>query len=137
MHLNNGTVSRQTFPSKPKVVSGLDFPAINEKFRYRRYCNIYGTHPKGVETIILVKKDLCNHTKDLMWSVPNHFAGEPWFVANPNATTEDDGLLLDVVLDGNKGKSYLAVFDAKTMKMINRAYLPNLIPFGLHGRLFD
>ena len=137
VHLSNGTVTRHIFPTKPTVVGGLDFPAINEKFRYRRYCNVYGVHPKGVERIILVKKDLCNHTKDLMWSVPNHFAGEPRFVANPNAATEDDGVLLDVVLDGNKGKSYLAIFDAKTMKMINRANLPNLIPFGLHGRLFD
>ena len=137
VHLSNGTVTRHTFPTKPKVISELEFPAINEKFRYRRYCNVYGVHPIGFETIVLVKKNLCNHTKDLMWSVPNHFAGEPWFVANPNAATEDDGVLLDVVLDGNKEKSYLAVFDAKTMKMINRAYLPNLIPFGLHGRLFD
>ena len=45
VHLSNGTVTRHTFPTKPRVISGLDFPAINEKFRYRRYCNVYGTHP--------------------------------------------------------------------------------------------
>ena len=140
VHLNNGTVRRKTFPTKPRmdITNKLDFPAINEKFRYRRYCNVYvSVHSRGVERMILVKKDLCNHMKDLIWSVPNHYPSEPWFVANPDATAEDDGLLLDVVLDGNKGKSYLAVFDAKTMKMINRAYLPNFVPFGLHGRLFD
>ena len=139
LHLNNGTVSRKTFPNKPgmDIASNLDFPVINEKFRYRRYCNVYGVHPNGIEDMILLKKDLCNHEKDLMWSVPNHYPGEPWFVADPNGTAEDDGLVLDVVLDGNKERSYLAIFDAKTMKMINRAYLPNFIPFGLHGRLFD
>ena len=139
VHLNNGTVTRQTFPSKPRmdIVTKLDFPVINEKNRYRRYCNLYGVHSRGVEGVILVKKNLCNHMKDLMWSVPNHYPSEPWFLENLNATAEDDGLLLDVVLDGNKGKSYLAVFDAKTMTMINRAYLPNFIPCSLHGRLFD
>ena len=138
VHLSNETVTRQTFPIKPRmdITNKLDFPAINEKFRYRKYCNVYGVYSKGVERMNLVKKDLCNHMKDLIWSVPNHYASEPWFVANPDATTEDDGVLLDVVLDGNKGKSYLAVFDAKTMKLINRAYLPNFIPIGLHGRLF-
>ena len=128
LHLKNGTVANETFPIQKPEPNNFDFPIINEQFRYRQYCNVYGLHMKGVEHGTLMKKNMCDETKDIIWYKPNHFPSEPWFVPDPEGSAEDDGILLDVILDGDRGKSYLAVFDAKTLRMINRAYLPNFIP---------
>ena len=72
----------------------------------------------------LVKKNVCNSSCDLFWFKPNHYPSEPTFIPRPNAVEEDDGILVDIILDGEKGKSYVAIFDAQTMKVVNKAYLP-------------
>ncbi|PGH30120.1 hypothetical protein GX50_07097 [[Emmonsia] crescens] len=59
--------------------------------------------------------------------------GEGEKEGDPELLDEDDGVLLSVVLDGLKGKSYLLVLDAKTMKEVGRAELAGPIGFGFHG----
>ena len=126
----------------PKISTYLDFPVINEKFRSSHYCWLWGVVPKAdnatFSNAAIVKKDLCGHGKeDKMWHVPHHYPGEAWFVARPNGTEEDDGVLLVPVLDGPRGVSYLAMLDAQTMTLINQADTPTYIPYNLHGRYFD
>lgn len=133
-------VNNFTRRKKRQFVNNMDFPTINEEYRHKKHCYIYGVVLKSdnvhLATMSLVKKDLCNGT-DKHWSREDHFATEPTFVANPNATSEDDGVLLTVVLNGKKKKSYLAVFDGKTLKMIAKGYLSDHIPFTLHGNFFN
>ena len=52
---------------------------------------------------------------------------------NPEGTEEDDGVLLSVVLDGLRGKSYLLCLDARTMKEMGRAETDVVVGFGFHG----
>ena len=69
----------------------------------------------------------------LAWRQDNVFPGEPVFVEHPNATSEDDGVLLSVVLDiGNKSSS-LVIIDAKSLEQLATARLPSIVPFGFHG----
>ena len=85
----------------------------------------------------LVKKDACNGgTGDKSWGIPNHIPSEPWFEPNPNATTEDDGIVFSIVLNGETGKSYLMFLDGQSFTPINSAQLPTWVPQTLHGRLF-
>ncbi|XP_069110893.1 beta,beta-carotene 15,15'-dioxygenase-like [Argopecten irradians] len=120
----------------------LDLPTINEQYRYKEYCFVYGVVLKWdnvrLSRIAIVKKDLCGQNRDRMWFVPNHYPMESWFVPFPShlSKDEDDGYLLVPVLDGIKKTTYLAFIDAKTMKTTHRAYLPTAVPFGLHGRFF-
>ncbi|XP_033762841.1 beta,beta-carotene 15,15'-dioxygenase-like [Pecten maximus] len=120
----------------------LDLPTINEEYRYKDYCFVYGVVLKWdnvrLSRIAIVKKDLCGKNRDGMWFVPNHYPVESWFVPSPSHLSkgEDDGYLLVPVLDGVKKTSYLAFIDARTMKTTHRAYLPTPVPFGLHGRFF-
>ena len=58
------------------------------------------------------------------------------FIANPKARSEDDGILVATVFDGEHEKSYLLVLDAKTFKPINKAWLPHAIPMSFHGIYF-
>jgi len=119
----------------------FDMPAINEAYRFKKYCFVYGLSVKAdginYSYTALVRKNVCEPNEDKIWYVENNYPSEPWFVESPNATDEDDGLLFSIVLDGSNRESYLGVWDPKTMKLINKSKTPFHLPFPLHGRFYD
>lgn len=75
------------------------------------------------------------------------YAQEPRFVARHNGNSEDDGWLLSYVFDESQldsagecirgARSELWIIDAKDMKsVVGRVYLPQRVPYGLHGSWF-
>ena len=62
------------------------------------------------------------------------FPGEPVFVPAPDATGEDEGVVLSVVLDAAAGHSALLVLDAVSFTELARAEVPHAIPYGFHGQ---
>merc|ERR1719228_2725085 len=118
----------------------MDMPAIHPDYLYKKYCYIYGLAPKiddvNLGRNLMGRHDLCNPGNDKAWTLVNHYGSEPIFIPDPNGTQEDDGVLLAVMLDGEQEKSYLAIFDARTMEIINRSYLPFHLPAHLHGNFF-
>nr|WKB14787.1 BCO1 protein [Sinohyriopsis cumingii] len=143
INLKNKTAMFTLFDSTPDIpfASRIDMPTINENYRYKNYCFVYGVVLKKddmeLSRIALVKKDLCNMKRDKQWYVPGHYPVEAWFVQAPGAKEEDDGYLLVPVLDGERSQSYLTMISAKDMKTVNIASLPTIIPFGLHGKFFE
>jgi carotenoid cleavage dioxygenase-like enzyme len=95
---------------------------------YRRYCLPLATSEVGQ----LVKVDVEKRTSQT-WFEPNTYPSEPIFVAAPNATREDDGVILSVVLDTARGRSFLLVLDATRFRELGRAHLPHHIPLEFHG----
>ena len=80
----------------------------------------------------LVKVDV--QTRETQcWFEEDCYPGEAIFVAAPNATREDEGVLLSIVLDGKKGTSFLLVLDAPSFRELARASVPHHIPFSFHG----
>ena len=82
-----------------------------------------------------VNVDKLSGTEDpCQYYFPNNdgIPAEPVFVANPEAQSEDDGILLVAVLD-SKPESYMAIIDAKTMKEVGRAWLGLVKSFDFHG----
>jgi carotenoid cleavage dioxygenase-like enzyme len=71
------------------------------------------------------------------WHEDGCHPGEPVHVPAPDATDEDEGMLLSVVLDGNAGRSFLLVLDAATLDEVARARLPHHVPFGFHGHFYE
>ncbi|KAI9759708.1 MAG: hypothetical protein M1835_000324 [Candelina submexicana] len=76
------------------------------------------------------------------------YAQEPRFVARKTGYDEDDGWLLSYVFDESQltedgechsnAQSELWIIDAKNMKdVIARVYLPQRVPYGLHGNWFS
>jgi carotenoid cleavage dioxygenase-like enzyme len=55
------------------------------------------------------------------------------FVPSPGAHSEDEGVLLSVVLNAESRTSYLLVLNASTMKEVGKAFLSHSILFGYHG----
>ena len=77
-------------------------------------------------------------TRDMTtkWGEPGCYPGEPVFVPSPEATGEDDGVVLSVVLNARTGRSFLVVLDAVSFEELGRAEAPHHIPFGFHGQYF-
>ncbi|MCS7001840.1 MAG: carotenoid oxygenase family protein [Dehalococcoidia bacterium] len=114
----------------------LELPRFNDEAKGgRRHRYVYGTGPTagGGEGIIKLDAD---RREAVVWREPGCYPGEPVFVAAPDAASEDDGVVLSVVLDANAGCSFLVVLDGQTMDERARAVAPQHIPFGFHGQFF-
>ncbi|XP_010249576.1 PREDICTED: carotenoid cleavage dioxygenase 8 homolog B, chloroplastic [Nelumbo nucifera] len=112
---------------------GLDMCSINpaflgKKYRYayacgaRRPCNF----PNTITKIDLLKKTAKN------WHEEGAVPSEPFFVARPGATEEDDGVVISMVSAKN-GEGYALLLDGSTFEEIARAKFPYGLPYGLHG----
>ena len=114
--------------------SSVELPTINGKYSTRPYRYIYGVSETGASTFFdgLLKYDTHTH-KTIGWQHHGQTPGEAIFVPDPDGTDEDDGILLSVVLDGAKGKSYLLVLDAKSLQEVGRASMNSVVAFGFHG----
>eukprot|EP00092_Neocalanus_flemingeri_P065782 GFUD01080056.1.p1 GENE.GFUD01080056.1~~GFUD01080056.1.p1 ORF type:complete len:543 (+),score=150.85 GFUD01080056.1:194-1822(+) len=136
--LANEKIKSEHFPNtiKNKFVNNFDFPTINEDYRGLPYCIVYGWSAMDYSRMALVKKNICDSTKDLVFYIEDHYSSEMHFLANPTKTAEDDGVLVTIVFDGTKEKSYLLILDAKTLQPVNKAYLPHNIPWSAHGMHF-
>jgi carotenoid cleavage dioxygenase-like enzyme len=132
-----------TFPDLTVNVpyaSTLDFPTINEDFRFKKYCFIYGVvyavNGSDFLDMALVKKDICTGKEDKAWYKKGNYFNEAFFVPRPGSSEEDDGVLLVHVIDTNTQESAMVIFDAKTLEITSKALLPTTNPFGTHGRFF-
>ena len=59
-------VSSELFPNtiNSKFINNFDFPMINENYRGKKYCVVYGVSAYAYSRTALVKKNLCNPNKD-------------------------------------------------------------------------
>lgn len=127
-----GTVTSRTLVDHSAELPRIDYGRYNTRpYRYV-YANGIATRGESVFLDTLVKLDV-ESGEVKQWQHDNHFPGEPVFVAQPNPATEDDGLLLSVVLDADNDTSYLLLLDARDLSEIARALVPQHIPFGFHG----
>ncbi|KAJ5089973.1 Carotenoid oxygenase [Penicillium argentinense] len=112
-----------------------ELPTMNPNLGTKRHRYIYSTTFRGEATLTdgIMKFD-CDKQESQLWACHGHSPGEPIFVANPDGTSEDDGVLLSVVLDGMRGTSYLLCLDARNLKELGRAHVNGAIGFGFHGQ---
>ncbi|MCU0492435.1 MAG: carotenoid oxygenase family protein [Chloroflexaceae bacterium] len=131
---NGGKVRSEQLAS-----AGLELPQINEsQARSRPYRFAYGVGADQPINFLnhLVKVDVERGERQV-WSEAGCFPGEPVFVPTPGGQREDDGVLLSVVLDAERGTSFLLVLDAASFTELGRAEVPHHIPFGFHGFFFN
>ncbi len=113
----------------------LELPRINERFNTRSYRFVYGVGAIQEQSLFydrLIKLDVASD-RATFWSEPNTFPGEPIFVPGPDGETEDQGVLLSVVLGAEGSRSFLLLLNAQDLEEIARAWLPTVVPHGFHG----
>ncbi|MFV8783157.1 carotenoid oxygenase family protein [Microbulbifer sp. SA54] len=85
-----------------------------------------GIMGKGV-----LKYDLLEERELEYFDYGEYYGGEALFVARPDATGEDDGYIIDLLMA--EDRAHLLVLDARNMTELARLHLPQRVPFGVHG----
>lgn len=104
----------------------FELPTINyAKYNAKPYKYFYGLN-YFKKPFSVVKMNVENPSEILEFKYDRdgkeYLPSEPVFVENPNGTSEDDGVLLIMVLANDN--DYLSVLDAKSLTEIARAVLP-------------
>ena len=125
--------------STPERVSDalFELPRTSPLRQRRADAIVYGAgvmQPGNFFDSILKIKPATGDT--LWWHEPDCYPGEPVFVPAPNARTEDEGVVLSVVLDPARRRSFLLVLNGTDMSERARALVPEVISFGFHGNFF-
>jgi len=113
----------------------IELPRINyEAYNMRPYQYVYGAGTT-VDGNFLddITKINSQSGESWTWYKEHCYPGEPVFVAHPEASAEDEGLLLSIVLDTDAYNTFLLALDAQTMEELGRAIVPEIIPFNFHG----
>ncbi|KAK8602508.1 hypothetical protein V6N13_057863 [Hibiscus sabdariffa] len=112
---------------------GMDMCSINPSFLGKKYRYAYACgaqrpchFPNTLTKLDFVEKRAKN------WYDEGTVPSEPFFVARPGATEEDDGVVISLISEKNGG-GYALVLDGSTFQEIARAKLPYGLPYGLHG----
>ncbi len=119
----------------------IEFPRINYKqSNGKPYEYAFGTSIQQGTTGFynqLTKFDVATGAVK-KWCEADCYPGEAIFVAAPEASTEDTGVVLSVVFDSQRDTSFLLVLDGRSFGEIARVRLPqHIIPFGFHGQFFN
>lgn len=112
-----------------------ELPTMNPKLVTQKHRYIYTVTFRGESTLVdgILKFD-CDTHETRLWARHGHTPSEAIFVADPDGESEDDGVLLSVVLDGIKGTSYLLCLDARNLEELGRASMKGAVGFGFHGQ---
>ncbi|XP_042515352.1 carotenoid cleavage dioxygenase 8 homolog B, chloroplastic-like [Macadamia integrifolia] len=112
---------------------GMDMCSINPSFLGKKYSYAYACGARRPCNFpnTLTKIDLSEKTTQ-NWHEEGAVPSEPFFVARPGATAEDDGVVISMVSDKNGG-GYAVLLDGSTFEEIARAEFPYGLPYGLHG----
>ena len=89
-----------------------------------------GIMGKGV-----MKYDLLNEQEVKYFDYGDSFGGEALFVPRANSQAEDDGYLVDLLMQDES--AYLVIINATTMEELARLHLPQRVPYGVHGCWLD
>jgi beta,beta-carotene 9',10'-dioxygenase len=107
---------------------------MNAGYRYVYGVGIHPAHRQGFYNQI-TKIDIATGNS-YAWYQDGCYPGEPVFVGAPDRRDEDEGVLLSVVLDSDRGTSFLLVLDARSLDEVARAEIPHPVLFGYHGDYF-
>lgn len=117
-----------------QLSEGLELPRINYgRNNERPYRYAWGVDAESGWLDRIVKVDTEDRTS-ISWGEGGCSPGEPVFVAEPDSSAEDAGVLLSVVFDARSGGSFMLVLDAGDLTELARAEAPHHIPYGFHGQ---
>jgi carotenoid cleavage dioxygenase-like enzyme len=116
---------------------GYERPSLNLNHvgRASRYCYLLDEHGDGYMGKGVLKYDLVEEEELGYLDYGDMYGGEALFVPRPTASSEDDGYLLDLLMDDHRAE--LVVIDARTMTELARLHLPQRVPFGVHATWLD
>jgi torulene dioxygenase len=133
-------VTQSKLVSQDVLCKDVEFPRFNQDYATKSTCTIvYGCELKGFteksdETIQLIKTNTETGVVS-RYGQEGFSCSEPIFVPKPNATKEDDGVLLTLV--NNFDCCYLIIVDAENMTELARFAIGKFTAVTFHGSFVD
>lgn len=133
--LSTGRIEHRTFDTG----NSNEFPSINpgcvgKRYRYAYIACNSGDRQHGLQQQI-AKIDFATGAVARHDFGPDGYVGEPFFIALPTGTAEDDGVIVTLVFDATRKSSDIVGLDPRdvTGKPLFVARLKHHVPFSLHG----
>jgi carotenoid cleavage dioxygenase len=115
----------------------IEFPTVNASKlgRHTRYSYAVAFPTGALKTTGIVKYDGQTGRRELLELAPGQMPSEPFFVADPTASSEDAGWLFSYVNDLRTHRSELWIIDASAMRSppVAAIEIPGWVPAGVHG----
>jgi all-trans-8'-apo-beta-carotenal 15,15'-oxygenase len=108
-------------------------PLVKMSPHYEHFFAIAASSPSARWFDRLIKVSAQNRTIVADWAAPGIFLTEASFIPHADAQAEDDGSLVSVVYNATADASALAVFSARTLRLVSWYPLDQVIPFHAHG----
>lgn len=108
--------------------------ALDDK--HPRYVYAFGSYACGSEEYDawgLFKYDTEDNCVSSFYRHDSVYPSEPIFVADPDGSNEDDGVILSQIYDGNRRETALLVLDAATMEKLACIWTGQRSPMDFHG----
>ena len=130
-------LNKKIVTQKQVTEHSIEFPTINTTYAMKDYTFVYGlgAHLKDAFPYHLIKINT-KTGEHCIWTEQGCYASAPVFVARPQGTQEDDGVILSVIFDSNANNSFLVVLDAQKLSEQARFVLPHHIPLGLISQFY-
>ena len=139
MNLSTGSITSKDLHRLPEG-GNVELPSFNRLYDgLRENCFTYLVEFFGKQDLSpsygfdLIKYDSCREEVSARWSTPYYLPNEPYFIADPNGVSEDDGMIMVVSYDFNKDVSVLVAIDPKEMKTVQEYEMPFRVPWTLHS----
>lgn len=138
LNLKTGKSTRKAVISNPENQVNLEAGMVNRNKLGRKtrhaYLAIAEPWPKVSG---FAKVDLFTGEVNKFIYGDEKYGGEPLFLPNDDAKTEDDGYILAFVHDEKAWKSELQIVNAATLKLEAVVKLPSRVPYGFHGTFIN
>ena len=108
-------------------------PSFNTAYigRQNRYAYLLDEEKEGMMARGVLKYDMVDEREVAYFDYGEFYGGEALFVPRTNASGEDDGYLLELLMMADRAE--LLIIDAATMQEMARLHLPQRVPFGVHS----
>ena len=108
-------------------------PSFNTAYigRQNRYAYLLDEEKEGMMARGVLKYDMVDEQEVACFDYGEFYGGEALFVPRTNASSEDDGYLLELLMMADRAE--LLIIDAATMQEMARLHLPQRVPFGVHS----
>jgi carotenoid cleavage dioxygenase len=108
-------------------------PSFNTAYigQQNRYAYLLDEEKEGMMARGVLKYDMVDEQEVACFDYGEFYGGEALFVPRTNASGEDDGYLLELLMMADRAE--LLIIDAATMQEMARLHLPQRVPFGVHS----
>jgi len=108
-------------------------PSFNTAYigQQNRYAYLLDEEKEGMMARGVLKYDMVDEQEVAYFDYGEFYGGEALFVPRTNASGEDDGYLLELLMMADRAE--LLIIDAATMQEMARLHLPQRVPFGVHS----